>query len=157
MKREYKILFASFIFTVFLFSLSEAKWARMKRDDFIKASQVIVIGDLIKVSSKDIDQLHDQLAEFKLSKNIRGKVGREFSVVGSKKGICTPLVDFTNSPKGKYLLFLREDGSHYCDVNGGYSVLEIKDGKVKWYKDDQSLEMIDTSLDAVLQQINHEG
>lgn len=83
-------------------------------------------------------------------KCLKGSAGGDITIYGLEDFQCAQC----QYEKGRFLLFLRKDGSLWVGSNWHLGIRPVGDGKVQWFKDDEARwEMKESPLEDVIKEI----
>jgi len=123
--------------------------------EMIAKSQVIAIVQITDVISLEPEKrLGDRRARATIREVLKGAIEKgkemEFTVP------CFFPCAITEVSTGEYLVFLSEEQGQLQGNNWHLSYRPIRDGKVEWYRDDTSYELVQTELDKVVQEVREQ-
>ena len=147
------------VISIILFSIllslatSHAKARYAGKKDMIQEAECIAIVSITKVEKEDkkgTGWTYRQKASATVQQCLKGDAKGEITLYGLEDFICAQC----KFAKGRFIVFLRKDGALWVGSNWQLGIRPIREGKVQWFKDDQSLfEMEDVPLDQVIAQI----
>jgi hypothetical protein len=131
---------------------AKARYAQKK--DMIKEAESIVVVNITKV--EDTDQkgktwTYRQKVSATVERCLKGDAGGDITIYGLEDFQCAQC----QYEKGRFILFLRKDGSLLVGSNWDLGIRSVKADKVQWFKDDEArFEMKESPLDDVIKEIN---
>ena len=130
---------------------AKARYAQKK--DMIKEAECIAVVNITKVeeeNKKEKSWTYRQKASATIEQCLKGDVKGSIAIYGMEDFICAQC----RYEKGRFILFLRKDGSLWVGSNWHLGIRPIKEKHVQWFKDDRAFfEMKDTPLDHVIDEI----
>ena len=130
---------------------AKARYAQKK--DMIEEAECIAIVNITKVEEADKkgnSWTYRQKATATVEQCLKGDVKGNITIYGLETFICAQCRYET----GRFILFLRKDGSLWVGSNWHLGIRPIKEKTVQWFKDDNTFfEMKDTPLDKVVDEI----
>ena len=131
---------------------ANARYAQKK--DMIEEAECIAVVNITKVEKanrKEKSWTYRQKAAATVEQCLKGDVKGEITIYGLEDFVCAQC----RYEKGRFILFLRKDGSLWVGSNWHLGIRPIKEKTVEWFKDDKTFfEMKDTPLDKVVDEIN---
>ena len=148
-----KILFLLMLLGIASPCFAKARYAQKKKD-MIQEAECIVIVNITKVEKADKKEkswTYRQKASATVEQCLKGDVEGDITIYGLETFICAQC----RYEKGRFILFLRKDGSLWVGSNWHLGIRAIKEKKVQWFKDDKMFfEIRNTPLDKVIDEIN---
>ena len=130
---------------------ARARYAQKK--DMIEEAECIAVVNITKVekaSKKEKSWTYRQKATATVERCLKGDVKGDITIHGLEDFICAQC----RYEKGRFIIFLRKDGSLWVGSNWQLGIRPIKGKNVQWFTDDKTLfEMKDTPLDKVVDEI----
>jgi hypothetical protein len=131
---------------------AKARYAQKK--DMIREAVCIAIVNVTKVEKADKKEkswTYRQKATATVEQCLKGDVKGDIVIYGLETFKCAQC----RYEKGRFILFLRKDGSLWVGSNWHLGIRPIKEKTVQWFKDGRTLfEMKYIPLDKVVDQIN---
>ena len=131
---------------------ARARYAQKK--DMIREAECIAIVNITKVEKADKKEkswTYRQKATATVEQCLKGAVKGDISIYGLETFICAQC----RYEKGRFILFLRKDGTLWVGSNWHLGIRPIKEKKVQWFKNDKTFrEMTDAPLDNVIDEIH---
>lgn len=143
-------------FLVVMCSLSSQVFAKayfQTKNEMIEKAEAIAIVEISAVKDSDAKGkvwTYRTKGTVKVEQTLKGELPDEFTIHGAETFICAscPLLN------GRFIVFLKKDGSLWTGSNWHLSLRPITDGMVEWYvADDNRYEMKPMPLNKVLAEI----
>ena len=131
---------------------AKARYAQKK--DMILEAECIVVVNITKVEKaykKEKSWAYRQKATATVEQCLKGDEKGDITIYGMEDFICAQC----RYGKGRFILFLRKDGTLWVGSNWHLGIRPIKDKKVQWFKDDETFsEMKEIPIEKVIDDIN---
>lgn len=123
-----------------------------KKEMVLKAECIAVVNitKVEKTSRKGEPWTYSQKASGTVEQCLKGDIRGRIEIYGMESFICAQC----RYEPGRFLLFLRKDGSFWVGSNWHLGIRPIRDSRVEWFKDAASrFEMKEAPLAAVIAEI----
>lgn len=132
------------------FACAKARYAP-KREMIERSCAIAIINvkEVKKVKTLGEHWTYFELANAEVEKVLKGKLLPSIELLGEENFIC----ERCRVTPGKYIAFLRPEGSRWACTNWYLSVRQIEGTKVKWYDSDTGTTLSTYPLDLVLKDI----
>ena len=146
-----KILLLFMLLIVVSPCFAKAAYARKKyMIEKAKCIAVVNITKVEKANKKEKSWTYRQKATATIEQCLKGDVKGDITIYGLEDFICAQC----RYEQGRFILFLRKDGSLWVGSNWHLGIRPIKEKNVQWFKNDKTLfEMKETPLDKVIDEI----
>ena len=133
--------------------LAKARYAADKTSMIQEAESIAIVNitNVEKANKKEKSWTYRQKATATVEQCLKGDAKGDITIYGLEDFICAQCRYET----GRFILFLRKDGSLWVGSNWHLGIRPIKEKTVQWFKDGKTLfEMKYIPLDKVVDQIN---
>ncbi len=128
-----------------------ARYAGKK--DMIREAQVIAmvnITNVQEVNTKGKRWTYQQKALATVERCLKGNAEKEIEIYGMEEFVCARC----RYEKGRFILFLRSDGTLWAGSNWHLGIRPITKDRIEWFNDENCFEMKEVPLADVISEIN---
>jgi hypothetical protein len=147
-----RILLCALLLGVATPCFAKARYAG--KTNMIQEAECIAIVNITKLEKSDRREqswTYRQKVSASVEQCLKGDVKGDITIYGMEDFICAQC----RYEKGRFILFLRKDGTLWVGSNWHLGIRPIKEKTIQWFKDDKTFfEMKDTPLDKVIDEIN---
>ncbi len=123
--------------------------------EMVEKAEVIAIIEIVNtegVEKKGQHWTYRQKVIGAVEKTLKGNIQDDIIIYGMENFICAQC----RFEKGRFLLFLQKDNGFWIGSNWHLGIRQIKDGKIDWFKHDESpFDMEEKSVQEVTQEIEN--